>query len=118
MSEKQYGILFDLDGTLWDSSDAVVKAWNTVLDKYADATRKATTEWMQRLMGKTMLDIENIFLDYLSPARRHELMLECMEYENEGYPVRRRAGNPGNPEKGLSPERSQQLPGGLYTRLL
>ena len=83
MSEKMNGILFDLDGTLCDSSAAVVKAWNIVLDKYEDATRKATTEWMQRLMGKTMLDIENTFLDYLSPSRRHELMLECMAYENE-----------------------------------
>ena len=28
------GIIFDLDGTLWDSSKQVVPAWNTVLTKY------------------------------------------------------------------------------------
>ena len=83
MSEKKKGILFDLDGTLWDSSNAVVESWNVVLDKYEDTTRKATIEWMQRLMGKTMIDIENAFLDYLSPARRHEVMKECLTYENE-----------------------------------
>jgi phosphoglycolate phosphatase len=34
-------------------------------------------------MGKTMLEIENEFFDYLPPERRHELMVECMDYENE-----------------------------------
>ncbi|MBQ9065448.1 MAG: HAD family hydrolase [Blautia sp.] len=81
--KKKTGILFDLDGTLWDSSAAVVDSWNVVLDKYEDATRKATIEWMQRLMGKTMIDIENMFLDYLPPERRHVLMKECLDYENE-----------------------------------
>ena len=77
------GIIFDLDGTLWDSSQAVVDSWNVIIDKYPEATRPATIEWMQRLMGKTMLEIENEFFDYLSPERRHKLMQECMDYENE-----------------------------------
>lgn len=77
------GIIFDLDGTLWDSSQAVVDSWNVIIDKHPEATRPATIEWMQHLMGKTMLDIENEFFDYLPPERRHELMVECMDYENE-----------------------------------
>ena len=77
------GIMFDLDGTLWDSSEAVVMSWNEVLEKYEDTVRPATVEWMQRLMGKTMLEIENAFLDYLPPDRRHEVMQECMDHENE-----------------------------------
>ena len=80
---KKTGILFDLDGTLWDSSAAVVDSWNVVLNKYEDATREATIEWMQKLMGKTMVDIANTFLDYLPEERRHNLMKECLEYENE-----------------------------------
>ena len=77
------GIIFDLDGTLWDSSQSVVNSWNEVLCKYPDAVRPASTEWMHRLMGKTMTDIENIFFDYLPEERRHALMQECMEHENE-----------------------------------
>ena len=82
MTEKKTGILFDLDGTLWDPSSAAAASWNIVLDRYEDAVRKATPEWMHRLMGKTMTEIEKIFLDYLPPVRRHELMNECFEYEN------------------------------------
>ena len=83
MNKKKKGILFDLDGTLWDSSAAVVDAWNVVLGRYEDATRKATIGWMQKLMGKNMQEIEDLFLDYLPPERRHAVMQECFTYENE-----------------------------------
>ena len=47
------GIIFDLDGTLWDSSQAVVDSWNDILKGEPDVTRLADLDWMQRLMGKT-----------------------------------------------------------------
>ena len=77
------GIIFDLDGTLWDSSEAVVDSWNNVLKDKADVTRLADSEWMHRLMGKTMTEIGDLFFDYLAPARRTELMKECLDHENE-----------------------------------
>lgn len=50
------GILFDLDGTLWDSAEAVTLSWNRVLERIGRPERM-TTEWMYALMGKTMDDI-------------------------------------------------------------
>ena len=75
------GIIFDLDGTLWDSSDTVVDSWNVVLQKAPEETKPCTIEWMQRLMGKTVVELEEAFLGYLPEERRHELMAECLTFE-------------------------------------
>ena len=77
------GIIFDLDGTLWDSSQAVVDAWNDILKDEPDVTRLADLDWMQRLMGKTMKDIEDEFFDYLPEKRRSGLMKRCLDHENK-----------------------------------
>ena len=34
--EKVQAILFDLDGTLWDSSEGVLKSWNQVLEMHPE----------------------------------------------------------------------------------
>ena len=44
-------ILFDLDGTLWDSSQAVVDAWNEVIATLPDFHKQGTVEDMMRLMA-------------------------------------------------------------------
>ena len=54
MKNKKYGILFDLDGTLWDSSEAVIASWNEVIEQQPDFHKKGTIEDMMSLMGKTM----------------------------------------------------------------
>ena len=37
--EKVQAILFDLDGTLWDSSEGVLKSWNQVLEMHPECGR-------------------------------------------------------------------------------
>ena len=37
------GILFDLDGTLWDSSRQVVESWNVVLEQQAAGDNEGHT---------------------------------------------------------------------------
>ena len=49
------GIIFDMDGTLWDSAPQVAESWNRVIEeKYQDINVHITTEDMYRVMGKTM----------------------------------------------------------------
>ncbi len=75
------GILFDLDGTLWDSSEQVVESWNRVLDKSDDVDYLITREDMFSVMGKTMDQIMEILFPKLSSERRTELLKRCCEEE-------------------------------------
>mgnify|MGYP003550070135 CR=1 FL=1 len=53
-------VIFDLDGTLWDSSDEVVIAWNEVLSRATDGKLQIDKEFMQSIMGKNMEEIKGI----------------------------------------------------------
>lgn len=79
------GILFDLDGTLWDSSKQVVEAWNEILAKQPDVKRRITVEDMQGFMGLPMDEIgRRCFQEQgLSDERIREIMKACESYENE-----------------------------------
>lgn len=77
------GIIFDLDGTLWDSAQAVVDSWNVVIDRTEDFNKRITVEDMESLMGKTMDDIAFTYFDTVSRQRALMILQECMDYENE-----------------------------------
>lgn len=77
------GILFDLDGTLWDSAQAVVDSWNEVIEDLPDFDKKITLEDMHGLMGKTMDDIAFTYFHTVSRERALEIMRQCTGYENE-----------------------------------
>ena len=52
-------VLFDLDGTLWDSTEAIVPAWNRVLGKWGKTVTQAD---MAGIMGLTDREIARKFL--------------------------------------------------------
>ncbi len=76
------GIIFDLDGTLWDSSVQVVEAWNEVLRRYPQLDRQISCADMQGYMGKTMYDIAALMLPDTETALRNKIMDECCENEH------------------------------------
>lgn len=72
------GIIFDLDGTLWDSTKQVVKAFNEVLAPYQ---KQITEEIIAGFMGKTLDEIaKNIFPD-LEPSESLKLLKACCDQE-------------------------------------
>ncbi len=77
------GILFDVDGTLWDAAPQVTEAWNQILASHADAGRTITVEDMYHYMGRPMDEISRLMLPHLEDKRRWEIMEQCMVYENE-----------------------------------
>ncbi len=76
------GIIFDLDGTLWDSSEQVVHSWNEVLAKRPETELQITIEDMQGYMGKTLENIAGLMLPDIPYELRMEIMRECCENEN------------------------------------
>lgn len=74
-------IIFDLDGTLWDSSGEVYKIWNTVFERHTEITIRVVQEDMARFMGKTVDEIGNILFPEQSTEYRKAIMDECGEGE-------------------------------------
>lgn len=77
------GIIFDLDGTLWDSSEQVVKSWNEILRRRPETDIQITVEDMHGYMGKTMKKIAELMMPGLSAEVREDILHECESYEND-----------------------------------
>lgn len=82
MKDKK-GIIFDMDGTVWDSSENVAKAW-TVKVKEAGFDKVVTREDIQSVMGKPMDVIADTLFTYTKKGKqRNALRKACEEYENQ-----------------------------------
>ena len=77
------GIIFDVDGTLWDSSVQVAKSWQVAAEKLLNGPSPITPDMISRNMGKNMKDFGDALFPDLPPAKRLEVMEACMEYENQ-----------------------------------
>lgn len=80
---EKKGIIFDVDGTLWDSSKEVVIAWNQALARHPELKRQITIEDMQGYMGKPMDDIMRLMLPNVEHATRMRLLDELVEAEHD-----------------------------------
>lgn len=69
------GLIFDMDGTLWDSSQNVARAWTVVLKGFK-GRKEISRKDIQAVMGMTMTAIAEKF------GFSEEVMDKCMEYEN------------------------------------
>ena len=76
------GVIFDLDGTLWNSTSEVAYAFNKVVkEKHPEITDEITVEKLQSLFGKPLDEIAvKLFLS-VSEEHAIEVMRECCEYE-------------------------------------
>ena len=74
------GIMFDMDGTLWDSKKEICYIWNEVLKEYGV---ELSMERLQSLMGKTMDVIAENVMPEKSIEERKEIFDRCLQVENE-----------------------------------
>lgn len=76
------GIIFDMDGTLWDSSENVAKAWDGVVREKGYTEHPITAKDVQSVMGWTMDRIAEHLFSYLKKEERKPLLDECCLVEN------------------------------------
>lgn len=76
------GIIFDVDGTLWDSTDSVAESWNNALREHSSLDLTLNREILSGVFGKTMTEIGNTLFPTLSLEERLKLLDICYEYEN------------------------------------
>lgn len=77
------GIIFDLDGTLWDSSEEIKESWGNVLLAQPDVPQLPSRETLESVMGLGAEELTAKLFPYLTPARRLEIFDLCAVYECE-----------------------------------
>ena len=75
-------IIFDLDGTLWDTSDTVVRIWNEVLSVKCPKLHM-TKEIMASLMGKNKAQFMDDFFVGIEKSDAETLISEIFAHEQE-----------------------------------
>ena len=76
---KPESLIFDIDGTLWDSRSIIVEGYNQVLTAAGHEDLCVTAEDLKRLFGKTMKEIADIMLTSLPEEERYPLMEKCID---------------------------------------
>lgn len=74
-------ILFDLDGTLWDSSEQVTHAWNRTIREKTNRSEQFTVDDMHHFMGRTMEAIAALMFPDLPEKERIAILERCSEDE-------------------------------------
>ena len=75
-------VIFDLDGTLWDTSGIVVDIWNEVLSEKCPSLIM-TKEIMSLLMGKNKAQFMDDFFVGIEKTEAEKLIMEIFSHEQE-----------------------------------
>ena len=75
------GIIFDLDGTLWDSCETVARAWQSAAGKLSYVQRTVTTEDVRSIAGLPYDVIYQKLFPNLREEQRNELRELCAKEE-------------------------------------
>lgn len=78
------GIIFDIDGTIWDSSEVLADVYNSMVSKYLDKKNiHITGNDIKRNLGKTIEDFFAGVFPMLSEDEIAVIAEHCLGYANE-----------------------------------
>ena len=80
---KKQGIIFDMDGTLWDSAANVAESWNEAIRQDGRLNKALTEADIKGVMGKTMDVIAKLLFPEISEKEQETLLAECCRIEND-----------------------------------
>jgi phosphoglycolate phosphatase len=83
LKDKFDGIIFDLDGTLWDSTGNVAVAWQEAIATVDYVDEVMTREKIRSITGMAYNVIFDTLFSYLDIEKRTELMELCAKSELE-----------------------------------
>ena len=75
-------LIFDVDGTLWDSRALVAEGYNAQLHREGLDHLCVDAERLKTLFGKVMTEIADALFESLPQEERYPLLERCMESEN------------------------------------
>ena len=75
-------LIFDIDGTLWDSRALVAEGYNIQLEKEGLSHLAVNAEIFRPLFGKVMTEIADVIFPSIPAPERYALMERCMDTEN------------------------------------
>ena len=76
-------LIFDIDGTLWDSRALVAKGYNREIEAAGYPEACVNVEQLAGLFGKTTVEIADLLFPFLEKEARYALIARCMEAEDE-----------------------------------
>ena len=77
------GIIFDMDGTLWDSAAEVAKAWNEAMRQTGYERKPLTEADIKSVMGLTMVDLVNVLYPGIDQLKLRDFLDLSFKLEND-----------------------------------
>ena len=74
-------LIFDIDGTLWDSRELVAKGYNLQLHQEGLDSLQVNAVQFLPLFGKVAEDIADVLFPSIPAPERYKLMFRCMDAE-------------------------------------